>query len=51
MNEDGEREWVVSRLLFANDTALVAESAVQLQFLVREFDGVCKRRKLRVNMD
>jgi len=27
MNEDDEREWVVSQLLFADDTALVAESA------------------------
>ena len=51
MNEDGEREWVVSQLLFADDTALVAESAEQLQCLVREFGRVCKRRKLRVNVD
>ena len=41
----------MSRLLFADDTALVAESAEQLQCLVREFGRVCKRRKLRVNVD
>ena len=51
INEDGEREWMVSQLLFADDTALVAESAEQLQCLVREFGRVCKRRKLRVNVD
>ena len=38
-------------MLFADDTALVAESAEQLQCLVREFGMVCKRRKLRVNVD
>ena len=47
----GEREWLLSQLLFADDTALVAESAEQLQCLVREFGRVCERRKLRVNVD
>ena len=51
MSVRGEREWVLSQLLFADDTALVAESSEQLQCLVREFGGVCKRRKLRVNVD
>ena len=37
MRVDGEREWVLSQLLFADDTALVAESAEQLKCLVREF--------------
>ena len=48
--EDGG-EWVLSQLLFADDTALVAESAEQLQRLVTEFGKVCKRRKLRVNVE
>ena len=47
----GEREWLLSQLLFADDTALVAESAEQLQCLVSEFGRVCDRRKLRVNVD
>ena len=51
MNDYGESEWVVCQLLFADDTALVAESAEQQQCLVREFGRVCKRRKLRVNVD
>ena len=42
---------MLSQLLFADDTALVAESAEQLQCLVREFGRVCERRKLRVNVD
>ena len=37
MSENGEREWVLSQLLFADDTALVAESAEQLRCLIREF--------------
>jgi len=41
----------VSQFFFADDTALVAESAEQLQCLVREFGRVCERRKLRVNVD
>ena len=51
MSVGGEEEWVLSQLLFADDTALVAESAEQLQCLVSEFGRVCKRRKLRVNVD
>merc|ERR1712002_202066 len=51
MSVGGEGEWVLSQLLFADDTALVAESADQLQCLVKEFGRVCKRRKLRVNVD
>ena len=39
----------VSQLLFADDTALVAETEEELRILVREFDSVCQRRKLKVN--
>ena len=42
---------VLSQLLFADDTALVAESAEQLQCLVSEFGRVCKGRKLRINVN
>ena len=51
MRVNGESEWILSQLLFADDTALVAESAEQLQCLVREFGRVCERRKLRINVD
>ena len=37
-------------LLFADDTALVADSEQKLCRLVTEFGGVCERRKLRVNV-
>ena len=47
-----EREWELSLLLFADDTALVAAMSEQLQCLVREFRRVvCKRLKLRVIVD
>ena len=41
--------WRVSQLLFADDTALVAESEEELQQLVEGFGRVCTRRKLRIN--
>merc|ERR1719470_770961 len=43
--------WVLSQLLFADDTAFMAEFAEQLQCLVSEFGRVCKRRKLRINVN
>ena len=46
-----ERELVLSHLFFVDNTAIVAESAEQLQSLVREFGRVCQRRKSRVNVD
>ena len=41
----------VESVCFADDTALVANSAEQLQCLVREFGRGCERRMLRVNVD
>ena len=38
----------ISQLLFADDTALVADSEEELLRLVSEFGRVCERRKLRV---
>ena len=48
----GERGAVcrVSQLLFADDTALVADSEERLKRLVVEFGRVCERRKLKVNV-
>ena len=40
----------INQLLFADDTALVADSEEKLCRLVGEFGSVCKRRKLRVNV-
>ena len=40
----------INQLLFADDTALVADSEEKLCILVSEFGRVCERRKLRVNV-
>ena len=37
-------------MLFADDTALVADSEEKLCRLVSEFGRVCERKKLRVNI-
>ena len=47
-NADGS-EWSLNQLLFADDTALVADSEETLRQLVEEFGRVCDRRKLKVN--
>ena len=40
----------INQLLFADDTALVADSEEKLCRLVSEFGRVCERRKLKVNV-
>ena len=40
----------INKLLFADDTALVADAEEKLCRLVSEFGRVCERRKLRVNV-
>ena len=50
VNENGVR-WEICQLLFADDTALVADSEEKLQRLVTEFGRVCERRKLKVNVN
>ena len=40
----------MNQLLFADDTALVADSEEKFCRLVSEFGRVCERRKLRVNV-
>ena len=49
MDTDGVA-WVLLQILFADDTALVADSEKKLQKLVDEFGRVCERRKLKVNV-
>ena len=40
----------MNQLLFADETALVADSEKKLCRLVSKFGRVCKRRELRVNV-
>ena len=40
----------INKLLFAGDTALVADSEEKFDRLVSEFGRVCERKKLRVNV-
>ena len=49
LSADGGR-FEINRLLFADDTALVADSEDKLCRLVSEFGRVCERRKFRVNV-
>ena len=44
------REREVGQLLFADDTALVADSSEKLRRMVESFTRVCRRRKLKVNV-
>ena len=49
LNANGGR-FEISQLLFADDTAVVADSEDKLCRLVSEFGRVCERGKLRVNV-
>ena len=40
----------INQLLYADDTALVADSEEMRRTLVSEFGRACERRKLRVNV-
>ena len=42
--------WRVNQLLYADDRVLIGNSREDLQWLLDEFDIVCKRRKLKVNV-
>ena len=44
------RRFETNQLLFADDTALVADSEEKLCRLVSEFGRVCERRKSRVDV-
>ncbi|MEL7177812.1 MAG: reverse transcriptase domain-containing protein [Pseudomonadota bacterium] len=45
-----ERAWHMTTSLFADDTVLLAGSERELQQVVEEFNRVCMRRKLKVNV-
>ena len=49
LNANGGR-FEINQLLFADDTALEADSEDEFCRLVSEFGRVCERRKLRVNV-
>ena len=49
LNANGGR-FEINQLLFADDTALVADSEEKLCRLVSEFGRVCEKRKMRVNV-
>ena len=49
LNANGGR-FEINQLLFADDTALVADSVDKLCRLVSDFGRVCERRKLIVNV-
>ncbi len=48
---DEGRKWVLNSILFAEDTVLIAERESDLKIFVSVFDSVCKRRKLKVNVN
>ena len=50
LSADGGR-FEINQLVFADDTALVADSEEKLDRLVSELGRVCERRKLTVNVD
>ena len=43
-------KWELGQLLFADDTAIVADSHDKLQRMLDSFGSVCGRRKLVVNV-
>ncbi len=45
------RKWVLNSILFVDDTGFIAENESDLQNLVSVFDNVCKKRKLKVNVN
>ena len=40
----------MNQLLYADDTGLLGDSKENIQQLLNEFDNVCERRKLKVNI-
>lgn len=48
--EQNGHEWEINKLLYADDTVLIADSEESLQRLVNVFGEVCWRRKLQVNV-
>ena len=51
MIDRDQREWYLSQLIFADNTALAVRLAQHLQCLAAEFGRVSEKRKLRVNVE
>ncbi len=49
MNVRGMQQPLVADL-YADETVLLADREVMLQRIIDEFDSVCKRRELKVNV-
>ena len=49
-DESSKSVWKLGWLIYADDTALIADSERDLQKLVDAFESVCNRRKLSVNV-
>jgi hypothetical protein len=47
---DSGGEWQMNQILYADDTALIADKEYKLQKLVSKFGRVSERRKLSVNV-
>lgn len=48
--ESEGRTWKILTCLYADDAVLLAENAEELQRVVTDFDRVCEKRKLKVNV-
>ena len=44
-------EWTLSDLMYADDVVFMAKSERELSVMIQNFDYVCKRRGLKVNVD
>src|SRR5215469_17676938 len=51
LSERGGIQWRVNMLLYADDTVLMGETEELLQRLVTSFDRICRKRKVRINVD
>ena len=50
MKDQWGNNWKVNQLLHADVTVLLRDSKENIQRLLNEFDRVCERRKLKVNV-
>ena len=48
--DGNDSEWELNQLLFADDTVVATDSERKMCQLATEFERVCERRKLRVNV-
>lgn len=51
IHNHGETAWKLLQLLYADDAVLFANSEEELDGMVDQFDNVCRRIMLKVNMN